>query len=126
MSFYVKDALDRGAPVDLADNVKVAKLGTMLYNLCTPVEAEAVTVSANVGTLAYLPSSVLGVRSTAGSTKGHIQIPAGSVPNAGEVAVNYATGALTFAAADSVTACVVTYHKCAEKANLVLDAIDVR
>jgi len=125
MSFYVKDALDRGSPVDLADNVKAAALGTMLSNLCNPI-TENVTVNANVGTLAYLPSKIESIYQTAAATKGCIVVPAGIVPNAGECAVDFAAKTITFAAADNCTAATVVYHKCAEKANLLLAAVDVR
>jgi len=126
MSFYVKDGLDRGNLNDLGDLARKAALGTMLSNLCTPITETAIAVNADVGTLAYLPSSVDAVYSTAGSTKRHDMIPAGVVPGAGEVAVDFAAGTLTFAAADAVTECTCVYHKCAEKANLVVAWPDVR
>ena len=126
MSFYVKDALDLGCPADLADYIKAVKLGTMLSNLCTPIVEAAKVVSANTTTLVYLPSKIESIYQTVAATKGCIVVPAGKVPNAGECAVDFATGILTFAAADNCTECTVVYHKCAEKANLLLAAIDVR
>jgi len=117
MAFIVKDALDRAQPSELGDLLKTVPLGTTLSDLSTPT-SEAVAVAANVGTLAYLPASVLAVYSTAGSVAKKAIIPAGVGPIAGEVAVNYATGVLTFAAADGVTACVAVYHKASGRTGL--------
>jgi hypothetical protein len=126
MAITVSQGLDRGAPVDVADLIKKVTLGTMLSNLCTPI-TETVAVSSHVGTLAYLPSSIECVYVTAGTVSGMFDIiPSGVSPAEGEVAVNYATGALTFKAADAVTEASVVYHKCAEKALLAASWIDVR
>lgn len=74
------------------------------------VQAEAVAVAADTGTLANQPAAVSAVYATAGgSTGAKAVIPNGQTPGAGEVAINMSTGVLTFAAADAVTAASVNY-----------------
>jgi hypothetical protein len=71
---------------------------------------EAVTVTTNVGTLAYLPSYITSIVSTAGTTTGNFTaIPTGKTPLTTEVAVTFTSGALTFLSTDAVTAAAVTY-----------------
>jgi hypothetical protein len=71
---------------------------------------EVVVVMANSGTLAAVPSLVQNVYVTAGGVTGpFLIIPSGVVPTTTQVAINLATGVLTFAAADAVTSATVTY-----------------
>lgn len=74
------------------------------------VVEEAVTVTANVGTLARVPGYILAVQSVTGSVTGAFRvIPVGKTPVTKQVAVNFATGAMTFLSTDAVTAAKVTY-----------------
>lgn len=71
---------------------------------------ETVTVASHVGRLARVPGYIVTARASAGGTTGALRIiPVGETPATGQVAVNFATGALTFATADAVTAAIFTY-----------------
>lgn len=71
---------------------------------------EALTVSGDTCTLGKLPAYVLAVEVTAGGTTGVFRIiPTGKTPVTTQVALNFTTGALSFLAADAVTAVRVTY-----------------
>ena len=76
----------------------------------TAIQAEPVVVAANTGTLANLPAAVTNIYVTAGGATGaFVVINSPNVPAAGEVAVDTATGAIAFNAADAVTAASVCY-----------------
>ena len=74
------------------------------------IPEEAVTVTAHVGTLAFVPLYIMAVQVTAGSVTGAFSvIPVGETPLTKQVAVNFTTGAMTFRGTDAVTAVKVTY-----------------
>lgn len=74
------------------------------------IEDEVVAVAANTGTLAAIPAAISYIYATAGGAVGKKALIAGGVvPAAGEVAVVFSTGAMTFAGADAVTSVKVTY-----------------
>ena len=88
---------------------------------------EVVVVASHTGTLAHKPFYILAIDVTATTTTGpyHV-IPVGKTPLTLECAVNFATGGLTFVAADLVTAVRVTYIPLHETGpfssdNLVID-----
>lgn len=90
----------------------VAALRTAVSAINKHATEVGVTVTTNVATLAALPSTVINVNATAGTTTGVktlVRDPAHTLV-AGEV---YWDGklTLTFAAADAVTACDVVYSK---------------
>jgi hypothetical protein len=71
---------------------------------------EALTIASDVGTLRNIPAFVSGVDVTAGgTTSGFRVIPSTDTPITRQVAVNFTTGVVTFAAADAVTAARFTY-----------------
>lgn len=71
---------------------------------------EAVTVTSNKGTLANIPGYILAVQTTAGTTLGAFTvIPKTATPVTTQVAVNFATGQLTFLSSDAITKALVTY-----------------
>lgn len=71
---------------------------------------EAVVVAAGVGTLKHKPLYIVAVQPTAGTVTGAFSvIPVGETPLTKQVAVNFATGGLTFKATDAVTAAKITY-----------------
>ena len=74
-------------------------------------QAEAVVVAAfATGALLVQPQVVQAVYSTAGGTTGPLVIiPNGQVPAMGQVAIDLATGFLTFNVGDTITAVSVTY-----------------
>jgi len=75
------------------------------------IEKELVTVTTNVGTLAAIPASITMIyANTATSVGPKTIIPDGVATAAGQVAVNFATGAMTFFATDAVTQATVTYE----------------
>lgn len=87
---------------------------------------EVVTVTSNVGRLASIPGPILGIQVLAGSVTGAFrQIPVGKTPATTQVAVNMATGTLTFLTGDAVTSVAVTYIPLGvgnfTQANLVVD-----
>lgn len=83
--------------------------GTPAGDIIT-TENEVVTVVANVGTLAALPALVQSVDVTAGGVTGPFLIISGLLaPASGQVAIDLATGTLTFNAADAVTSATVSY-----------------
>ena len=72
------------------------------------VEEEAVTVTTDVGTLAFVPCYIASIADSTGVT--YAIIPAGQTPvDNVSVAVNWTTGVLTFAGADDPAAVRVTY-----------------
>lgn len=74
------------------------------------VVEEALTIATNAGTLLNIPAFVSGVDVTAGGVTGGFRvITSTDTPVTRQVAVNYVTGAVTFAAADAVTAARFTY-----------------
>ncbi len=74
------------------------------------VVEESVTVASNAGTLDRVPGYILAIHATTASSAGSKRIiPVGETPAAGQVAVNFLTGALTFEATDAVTVAKVTY-----------------
>lgn len=68
---------------------------------------ESVTVTSNAGALANIPAYIVAV--TRSTTVGLHVVPSSVTPIAGEIAVNFTTGAVTFAAADAVTTALITY-----------------
>lgn len=91
----------------------------------TLIVEESVTVTADVGTLAFVPVYILGI--TDGASQAYNIVPTGETPvDNVSVAVNWVTGAMTFAAADDPATVQVTYfpHKAGsffDSANLVVD-----
>jgi hypothetical protein len=88
---------------------------------------EVVTCSSNVGTLKHKPFYIMAVDVTATTTTGPYNvIPVGETPLTKQVAVNFATGGLTFLSDDAVTSVRVTYIPLHETGpfsagNLVID-----
>lgn len=71
------------------------------------VYEESVTAASNVATLTFLPAHITYISN---DTKAFIIVDKDTTPGAGEVAVDFSTGELTFAAADSNPTAFVTYH----------------
>jgi len=78
----------------------------------TVVDAESLTVTDDVGTLAYPPAALLAIHGTvsAASTVFNV-VPAARTLATGECHVNYGTGAITFYASDDPTDVTVDYLK---------------
>lgn len=109
MASTVKEELDRANPGNLADLLRLAKLGKALEQ--TAPRTEAATVTANIATLTRPARTLLSVFITAaGANTGEADISKKETipPAAGDCAINE-DGNLLFAAADVVTACEVTY-----------------
>jgi hypothetical protein len=70
------------------------------------VYEEAVTATDDVGMLTYSPAHVMYVSN---DTKAFIIVDSDTTPVAGQVAIDFTTGAMTFAAADSDPTVFVTY-----------------
>lgn len=71
---------------------------------------EDVTVASDVATLQKIPGYIIAIEVTAGGVTGaFLPIPVGKTPTTKQVAVNLATGALTFLTADAVTAARFMY-----------------
>lgn len=78
----------------------------------TPVIAEALTVTSDVGTLANLPGAILAIHGTVSAASTNFKVVADArTIGTGEVHVNYATGAITFYSTDDPTAVTVDYLK---------------
>ena len=76
------------------------------------ITAEALTVAADAGTLANLPAAILAIHGTVSAASTNFRVVAAARTLAtGEVHVNYATGGITFYAADDPTAVTVDYLK---------------
>lgn len=74
------------------------------------VYEETVTLATNAGTLAYLPAYVVMATGTISATKTPLLlVPHTATVAAGQMTVNWLTGAVTCAAADAVSALTVTY-----------------
>lgn len=92
----------------------------------TIVNEEVVTVTADVGTLAFLPAYIIAITDTAtGAVYRVLPVAETGVDNV-SVAVNFLTGVLTFAAADNPATVTVTYFPqqasgVFAKANMVID-----
>lgn len=86
------------------------KLRAYQRNAAALVVEEVVTIASHIGTLARIPGYILTVEATAGSSTGSKRvIPVGETPGAGQVAVNFLTGGLTFNTSDAVTSVRISY-----------------
>jgi len=85
--------------------------GATSGGIATSNTIETVAVAGDTGTLTSPAVNVSCIYVTAGGSTGpFVVIPSGQVPAAGEVAVNFGTGVLTFNAADAVTSCQAVYQ----------------
>ena len=110
----VATALNRCDPNEIADLLKKVEIGSILDGLGTPVEAEALSITAHVHTLAYKPMAIIGavhVTTGNGSPLAYKLIPKGQTPATHEAVVDLGAGTISFLAADAVTAGKVSYVK---------------
>ena len=111
MAITKQAKLDRANPAELASCLQEMGLGTVLAGLLTPATETGLTPDGSWKiVLKAIPAAVLCVLATAGTSAGaKAAVPAGVSPAAGQVAVDYSTGTLTFNATDAVTAASVVY-----------------
>ncbi len=101
--------IDHLSAYRLAYNRATSKLQVMQPGGPFVIDEDTGTFAAGAAyTLKYRPGYILAVRGTAGSTGTKRIIPAGEAAGAGQVAVNFTTGVMTWGDA-AITACRILY-----------------